>query len=252
MILSEIIKIMEREYPKSLAYEWDNVGLLAGRPDSNIKTVLLTLDVTPAVVSEAVACGAELIISHHPLIFSGIKSLAQTDWQSQMYAEIIKNDIAVYSAHTNLDTAERGINAYLAELFSLSGAEAVDKKTGLGRIGNIEKTDLASFCAEVKEKLSTPFLRVVGNMKKTVGRVAIGSGACSELIPEAISQGADVLLTADVKYHTAIDAEGSGIAIIDAGHYPTEIVVMDILEKLFKNTGLNIKKSKNKDIFSLL
>lgn len=252
MILSEIIRIIEAEYPTELAYEWDNVGLLAGSPERDVKKAVLTLDITPSVVDEAVDFGADLIISHHPLIFSGIKNFSETDAKNKMYAKIIRNNICVYSAHTNMDTARRGINQYLAELFELDNTEPIDKKTGLGRVGNIKKITLFEFANTVKARLNTPFLRISGNPEKEIKRVSIGSGACSELIPDSILLGADVLLTADVKYHTAIDAVSDGIAIIDAGHYPTEVVVIDMLRQLLKNTGILLKNSKNTDIFTII
>ena len=252
MILSEIIKLIENKYPKNLAYEWDNVGLLAGSPENDINTVLLTLDVTPYVVREAVNLGADLIISHHPLIFSGIKSFCETDSKTKMYTKIIRHNIAVYSAHTNMDTAPEGINQKLAELFCLTDIQPLDKATGLGRIGDIKETTLKDFAETVKNKLCTPFVKISGDPEKIIKRAAIGSGACAELADAAAADGADVLLTADIKYHNAIDSVCGGIAMIDAGHYPTEIIVMDMFEDILKNTGLQIKKSKNEDIFSII
>lgn len=251
MILSEIIKIIEAEYPKNLAYEWDNVGLLAGRADMDIKTVLVTLDITPDVVKEAKECGAELILSHHPLIFDGIKNFCENNSKTNMYIDIIRNKIAVYSAHTNMDTAPNGINQKLSELFSIKNTMPLDPETGLGRVGDIEPKPCGDFIKEVSEKLSTP-IRFSGDREKIIKRAAVGSGACADLIPNAIAGGADVFITADVKYHNAIDAVSDGLSIIDAGHYPTEIIVMDMFWELLKNTDLKIVKSKNKDIFSFI
>ncbi len=252
MILEEILNIIEENYPKTLAYSWDNVGMLAGSKKKEIKKVLLTLDVTPTVVDEAIDWGADLIISHHPLIFDGIKSFSEESSKVNMYVKIIRNNLAVYSAHTNMDRAERGINQRLSEIFGLKNTEILEDETGLGRIGDMEKTTLFEFAKTVKEKLNTPMVRVSGNPDSKISKVAIGSGGCSDLYPLAISKGADVLLTADLKYHTAIDAYFDGISIIDAGHYPTEIIVMDMFYDLLKNTGLEIRKSKNSDIFSYI
>lgn len=251
MILSEIIKIIEAEYPKNLAYEWDNVGLLAGSADMDIKTVLVTLDITPNVVKEAKECGANLILSHHPLIFEGIKNFREDNSKNNMYIDIIKNKIAVYSAHTNMDTAPNGINQKLSELFSMKNTMPLESETGLGRIGDVEPVSFDDFIKDVSEKFSTP-VKFSGNREKIIKRAAVGSGACADLIPNAIAGGADVFITADVKYHNAIDAAADGLSIIDAGHYPTEIIVMDMFCKLLKNTDLKIVKSKNKDIFSFI
>jgi len=250
MILKDIIKIIEKEYPKHLASEWDNVGLLAGKETNEIKSVLVTLDITPKVVDEAVKMNADLILSHHPLLFEGVKSFSEDNEKMNMYVKIIRNNISVYSAHTNMDTAPNGINQRLAELFDFSDIEILEEKTGLGRIGNIKEIKLKDFCRIVKEKLNTPGLRVSGNPEGIIKRVAVGSGSCSDYIPLAISKSADLMITADMKYHIAIDSVDNGISVIDAGHYPTEIIVMDMFEELLKDTGLNIKKSENKDIFS--
>ena len=252
MILKDIIKIIEKEYPKNLAYEWDNVGLLAGNDSNDIKTVLVTLDITPFVVEEAITNNAGLILSHHPLLFNGVKSFKEDNEQTNMYINIIRNNIAVYSAHTNMDTAPDGINQKLAELFGLAQIKILEPETGLGRYGDIPPVPLEIFCEIVKEKLNTPFLRVCGKLNKKIERIAIGSGSCSDLIPNALKVNSDVIITADVKYHTAIDSVNNGICIIDAGHFPTEIIVMDMFEKLLEKNEIKIIKSKNKDIFSYI
>ena len=249
MILKDIIEIIEKEYPKNLASEWDNVGLLAGKETNEIKTVLVTLDITPSVVEEAVKMNADLILSHHPLLFGGVKSFREDNEKMNMYVKIIRNNISVYSAHTNMDTAPNGINQRLAELFEFSDIEILEDETGLGRVGNIKEIKLKDFCEIVKEKLNTPNLRVSGNLDNTIKRVAVGSGSCGDYIPLAIKKGADLMITADMKYHIAMDSVDNGISVIDAGHYPTEIIVMDMFENLLKDTGLKIKKSENKDIF---
>lgn len=249
MILKDIIEIIEKEYPKNLASEWDNVGLLAGKETNEIKSVLVTLDITPNVVDEAVKMNADLILSHHPLLFGGIKSFREDNEKMNMYVKIIRNNISVYSAHTNMDTAPNGINQRLAELFEFSDIEILEEETGLGRVGNIKEIKLKDFCKIVKEKLNTPNLRVSGNLDNTIKRVAVGSGSCGDYIPLAIKKGADLMITADMKYHIAMDSVDNGISVIDAGHYPTEIIVMDMFENLLKDTGLKIKKSENKDIF---
>lgn len=251
MILKDIIKIIENEYPKNLAMQWDNVGLLAGNEENEIKTVLLTLDITPKVVEEAIKINADLILSHHPLLFEGVKCFAENNPKMNMYAKIIRNNISVYSAHTNMDTAPNGINQKLAELFGFSDIEVLEDETGLGRIGNIKEIKLKDFLNTVKEKLNTPNLKIAGNVESKIKRVAVGSGSCGDIIPEAIKKGADLMITADVKYHIALDSD-SFISVADAGHYPTEIIVMDMFENLLKDKDLIIKKSENKDIFSYI
>lgn len=256
MKLKDIIKIIETEYPPKLAYEWDNPGLFYGNPDSDIKKAVVTLDVTPSVIEEAKKQDAELILSHHPFTMGGLKTLADNSMHSDMVKEIVKNEIAIYSAHTNMDTAKNGINQKLAELFELENCEILDKNPdfcdcGLGRVGVLKnEIMLYDFCEVVKEKLNTPFVRVCGENKK-VRKIAVASGSCSEFVPLAISKGADVIITGDMKYHNCIEFVYDGIAIIDAGHFPTEIIVVDMFEELLKDTNVEIIKSEIKDIFKV-
>lgn len=254
MKLKEIIEIIEKEYPRELAYEWDNPGLFFGKADNEIKKVIVTLDVTPEVVEQAISQNAQLILSHHPMVMSGVKTLSDGSMISCMIEKIVKNNISIYSAHTNMDTAKNGINQKLAELFGLENVEILEQDKpyddcGLGRIGDLSKeTDLYAFCEVVKEKLNTPFVRVCRENRK-IKRVAVASGSCSEYVPTAIKKGADVIITADMKYHHCIEFVFDGISIIDAGHYPTEIIVKDMFSDLLKDCGVEIVKANVSDIF---
>ena len=256
MKLNEIIKIIEKEYPPELAYEWDNSGLFFGDLQKEISCVLVTLDVTPEIINEAIENKAELILSHHPVLMDGVKTLSDNSMQSEMLLSLVKNDIAVYSAHTNMDTAAFGINQKLAELFELCDIVVMENDKpypdcGLGRVGNLKtKMRLFDFCEVVKEKLNTPFVRVSGEDRE-INRVAFASGSCGEYIPSAIKKGAKVIVTADIKYHHAIEYVHDGIAIIDAGHYPTEIIVMDMFNDLLKDLDVKVIYSKNQDIFKV-
>ena len=203
MKLKEIIKLIESEYPIELAYEWDNSGLFYGHIEKDIKKVIVTLDITCDVVEQAIQNGAQLILAHHPFVMSGIKTLADNSMHAKMIEMIIKNDIAVYSAHTNMDTAKNGINQKLAELFGLTYIEVLEQDKpyidcGLGRIGVLkEEMTLEAFSKLTAQLLKTPFVRVSGE-KKTVKKIAIASGSCSEYVPTAIKKGSDVIITADM------------------------------------------------------
>ena len=252
MRVFEIEKIIEKEFPPETAYEWDNVGLLLGRHDAEISKVLVALDVTPETAEEAKACGAELILAHHPILFGGTKRITDESEEGKMLLDLVENRICVYAAHTNCDVGVRGLNTYLAALFGLSEVEFLEEN-GLGRIGNIKKAvTLADFAEEVKRKLRTPHVRAGGDLTRLVRRVAVGSGACADSIPRAMSKGADVMLTADMKYHEMLNAVHSGICVLDAGHYPTEAVVTDIFGKLLEGKGLEVVKSKEADVFKYL
>ena len=252
MRLYEIAELIEREFPLEDAYEWDNCGLLLGDRNRDIKTVLLSLDVTPSVLEEAKNCGAELILSHHPILFGGAKRITSDTAEGKTVMSLLENKIAVYAAHTNCDVGKNGINARLAELFGLCGAEPLEEN-GLGRIGNLEKPlTLLEFAESTKLILNTPFVRICGDKTATLSRVAVASGACADSIPRAAEKGAEVIVTADMKYHEMLDYSELGIAIIDAGHYPTENIVKDIFYGILKDTGLTLVKSANPDIFQLV
>ena len=252
MKLKDIIKIVEENYLPCLAYDWDNSGLFFGDIEKEIKKVLVTLDVTPNIINQAIENGADMILSHHPIMMDGIKSLADGTMLSDMIINAVKNDICIYSAHTNMDTAKNGINQKLAELFNLEDICVLENDKpfddcGLGRIGSLKnEISLVDFCELVKEKLNTPFVRVCGDDRK-IKKVAVASGSCSEYVPTAIKKGADVIITADMKYHHCIEFVYDGIAIIDAGHFPTENIVKDMFGEIL--TDVEVISADNEDIF---
>ena len=252
MKLKKIAEIIEKEFPLSDAYDWDNCGLLIGDENRDIKTVLLALDVTEDAVLQAKKAGAELILSHHPLIFGGVKRITSESSEGRIITGLIRNNISAYAAHTNCDRGKNGINAYLAELFELEGAEPLEED-GLGRYGDLKKElCFSELCELTKDKLKTPFLRVCGKEWAKIGRLAVASGACSESIPTAIRKGCDAIITGDIKYHQMLDYENGEICIIDAGHYPTEAVVTEIFEKLLSGYGLTLVKAESSDVFRLV
>lgn len=252
MNLGKITEIIEKEFPLSCAYDWDNCGLLLGDNERDIKTVLLSLDVTEAVAKEAKNIGADLILSHHPILFDGTKKITGDTPEGRTILTLLENNTCVYSAHTNCDVAKNGINARLATLFDLSDTEFLEDD-GLGRVGNLKNPmSFADFALFTKNVLNTPFVRICGDKRAQISRIAVASGACADSIPTAVKKGAQVIVTADMKYHDMINYSQMGIFIIDAGHYPTEIVVIDIFYDLLSHTGLNLIKSKNPDIFEFI
>ena len=257
MKANEIIKIIENFCPQNLAYDWDNVGLLCGDGEKDIKSVFVTLDTNLTTVREAISKKADMIISHHPILLGGIKRIDYTTAEGQMIRLLIENNIPLLAAHTNMDTAKGGINDRLAEMFDLCDIEILEQHTsdpsvGLGRIGKLKKAvPFKTFSKMCSEILNTP-VRAAGDENKQISTVAVASGSCSEIIPLAKQKGADAIVTGDLKYHNTIDMTYLDICIIDAGHYPTEICVMDIFEEILKGTNLNIIKSENKDIFKFI
>ncbi|MBR5808977.1 MAG: Nif3-like dinuclear metal center hexameric protein [Clostridia bacterium] len=250
MKINDIIEKLEKEFPKELAYEWDNVGLLVGDRDREVKTVVTCLDVTKDTIEFAKNAGAELIISHHPVLFSPINRINGDTKTGRLLMDIIENKIAVFSAHTNCDKAENGINARLAELFDLKDVEALEED-GLGRIGNLkEPMAFCQFAKLVEEKLSVK-VRFCGDTKKTVSKVAICSGSGGDVLATAMEKGADVLITGDTKYHQMLDSEND-INVIDAGHFGTEIIVTEIFAEILCDMGIQVFWQDTEDVFKYL
>lgn len=260
MKAQEIIEFFDQLYPPEFAESWDNVGLLCGDSQKEIKKIFVTLDITLQTVKEAVAWGADMIISHHPILFHGIKQVDFKQEEGKIIVQLIQHQMVVYAAHTNLDMAPHGINRALAELFELRHVEVLEedkrnKLFGTGHIGVLEKqTTLKEFAVRAKVLLSTPFVRVCGDLEQKVQTVAIVSGSGSDWISNAIQKGADVFVTADLKYHEALDAVAGGLCMIDAGHFPTERIVMELFQKKIEQQlkGLEILHSNQRDIFQLI
>ena len=253
MNVKSIIERIEAFAPLCLSSEWDNPGFLCGDKTKDSKRVLLALDVNLNTIGEAIENKCDMIISHHPMFFKGLKSIDFSTPEGKAVELLIKNDICVFSAHTNMDAAENGINQKLAELFKLSDIkilEPIDEKTGIGRLGTLPQEMTAEdFSKLVKEKLDTPFVRVSG--EKNIKKLAICSGSGAEYFCLAKENGCDALLTADVKYHNAIEAKENGICLIDAGHFPTEKIVCDIFKEILADLPIELIISKDKDIFKV-
>lgn len=234
--VNDLVELLEELMPSNLAEDWDNVGLMLGRKGKTVKRILLALDLSKEVVEQAVAQKIDLIITHHPAIFKKLKRVVDNDWQQDLLLTLAENGIAVYSAHTNLDCVSTGVNDVLAKLLKLEDTEILDDSNGLGRIGVVEETSLTEYAQVVKNALKADYV-VVGDAGKQVHKVAVCGGAGSDLIDLALAKGADTLVTGDVKYHSAQQAVFSGLNIIDAGHQPTELPV---LEKLADRLSLRL------------
>lgn len=256
--VKDIIEIIERAAPLDLQYSWDNSGFLCGNINKEVKKLYLTLDVNMYTVDEAVSCGADMILAHHPILFRGANNINFDTPQGYVLKELIKNDIALYATHTPMDCAKGGINDVLADKLGITNKKIIEKNDkyegcGLGRYGELESAvTLREFAQRVKSALKTPFVRVCGDLDTIIRKAAVGGGACDDLIPAAKSLGVDVMVTADMKYHISMDNVESGICVIDAGHYPTENFVIEIFEELLKNADTELIKSTETDVFKII
>lgn len=220
---SEILKALERHFPSELAYEWDNVGLMVGTMNKEVSTILVTLDVTKDTLKEAIRLDADLIISHHPLIFSPLKRLHLDTYKGALIEGLIKHDIAVFSAHTNYDLANGGMNDMLAGRLGLretTHLEATDPDHGIGRIGSLPgPLSIEAAIKHIKQALQIDHARYIGNKKdKTVRTVAISGGSGADHAVAAKKKGADLYVTGDVSYHEAHDMMQLGLRALDVGH----------------------------------
>ncbi len=229
MRYEEVLEIIEKIAPPDLAEPWDNSGIQI-RTGIEINRILVCLEITDAVIDEAENGGYDFIISHHPLIFDPLRSIdvcsadAAAARQSQLACRLIKAGIGVYSAHTSFDNAPEGNNVYAARL--LGACDITGPGPGLeGSLGTLkEKTDLAGFCKTVGEALGLEkgYIKTVGPMSTAVSRIAVCTGAGGIFIDAALREGADVLVTGDLKFDQAQKALHHGLCVIDAGHYGTE------------------------------
>lgn len=247
--VSEITKIIEGLAPRELAEAWDNVGLLIGRENRIINKILICLDVTESVIREAVSLGAEMIISHHPVIFGGINNIREDIPPGGKLFTLIKENICVYCAHTNLDFADGGLNDFCADLLELSDLHK-DSVISKLRIGILKsEMNLNEFMLYTMSKLSVSNIRIIGsdnlNNIKNVKHVAISTGAYyRELLPALIKERPDVLITGEIKHHDALELEEYGLCAIDAGHYGTEQPALRLLETCLQRLQVSVYISK--------
>ena len=241
MLCKEIIQVIEAAYPREAALDFDNVGLLAGRTEKEVKRVYIALDATDAVIDRAVEARADMLITHHPLIFSPLKKVTDEDFVSRRVVKLIQNDISYYAMHTNYDVL--GMAELAEKILGIRNTEVLDitmekdgKPEGIGRIGELEKPmTLEECCVYVKHKLNLGSLKVFGDMQAEVSRLAISPGSGKTAIAAAIVKGADVLVTGDIGHHDGLDAVEQGLCVIDAGHYGTEYIFIDDMRRFLED-----------------
>ena len=229
----DILQYIETLAPADLKLDWDNVGLLCGSRSNAVTKVLVALDPFEGVCREAAQWGAELIVTHHPLIFQPLPRITDETSIGRAVQILCANGISAINAHTNLDCASGGVNDTLAAKLGLTDVQTVPgDNEQLLRMGQVETQTLEHFLGHVKASLGCEGLRYVSS-GNPVGKVAVGGGSCGGAIPVAAAAGCDTFVTADIKYNQFWDASDLGINLIDAGHFHTENpVVAVVAEKL--------------------
>ncbi len=256
MKCSEICELLERKYPPEYACDWDNVGLLAGRRDKEVKRVLLALDVTDETVSMAAEMDADMLITHHPMLFAPIKRVTADDMNGRRLIQLIRHDVSYYAMHTNYDTC--GMADLAAQLMGLTECtvlEEVKDGEGIGRVGKLARKMTLKECAEqVKRAYQIPSVRIFGDPDMQVELAAICPGAGKSTAKEALRFRCDVYITGDIDHHTGIDAVDMGLCIIDAGHYGIEHIFMEDVKAYLEGStaGLQIQCVPVKYPFAVL
>lgn len=237
--VKDIANAIEEFAPCSLQEVYDNTGLQVGNPDMSVSAALLCLDVTEDILDEAKRRECNLIVSHHPLLFGGLKSVTGRDAVQRIVIRAIKENIAIYSAHTNLDSTWNGVSHEIAHTLKLKDIEVLSPKddnerAGLGVIGNISPLPKLEFLRKLKELFKVKSLRFSSQSPQlVVRRVAICGGAGISLINEAKRSNADVLVTGDVKYHEFV-SHANDILIADIGHYESELCTKKIFSRIIR------------------
>ena len=236
MKVKDIIKVIEEFAPLSVQEGWDNSGLCVGSPEDEVTSVLLALDCTPALVDEAVACGADMIVTHHPLMFSGLKKISSDDMVGKAVIKAIKAGISIYAAHTNADKVLEGVSGAMAARLGLKNVTVLDpdgEETGLGAVGDLpEPISAEQAAALVKEKFALKSMKASKPVDGMISRVAMCGGSGGSLIAAARKSGAQLYISGDISYHNFFTPEG--FMIMDIGHYESEIEIVDILFSLIK------------------
>lgn len=255
MRIADIIRRMENYAPTSLAEDYDNVGLLLGDDMREVTSVLLTLDVDFDVAREAAECGANLIVSHHPLIFNPIKKMTADSAEGRCLMFLAENKISVYSAHTNLDSAEGGLCDLMAAMLGIEDTSPVlpgAEGEGLGRVGLLpEDMTMGELCERVMEVYKLEHIRFVGEESDIVRRAALCSGSGMSLTADVLKADADVFITGDIKYGAAREAYASGLNLIEVSHYDSEIFAPLIFEKILGDDVKTHISNANRDIFNI-
>ena len=226
--VADILAFLDTLAPRSLKMDWDNCGLLCGRPGREVHRILVALDPFDTVIDEAIRVKADLLVTHHPLIFrNGLMAVNEDTEAGRCVLKLVENGIAAINAHTNLDIAPGGINDVLAQTLGLNGIETTGEE-GLLRRGAVPAQPLPQFLAHVKQALGCDGLRYVDG-GRPVATVAVGGGACADEMEEALAAGCNTFVTSDVKYNQFRTAFQLGLNLIDAGHFHTENPAMPVL-----------------------
>ena len=247
MKAKQIASVIESFAPLDTQESWDNAGFCIGSPEQEVHGVLVGFDCTPDLVDEAVSLGADMIVTHHPLIFNGLKRIDPDDFVGSAVIKAIRGGIAVYAAHTNADKAEGGVTALMAARLDLRNVQPL-VPSNLAQIGDLPQPMApADFLAMAKDAFGLKVLRYSGEGRPQIRRVALCGGSGSEFVGDARSVGADAFLTGDISYHRYL--VDKSMLILDVGHYESEVAIVDkflsLLKDNFPTFAIHTSKKNN-------
>ena len=256
MTVSELVELLEEDVPSKDALDWDNVGLLVGDLGWPVSSVYVALDATDEVIDHAIEKGADMIITHHPLVFPTVNRVVANDFIGRRIIKMVEHHIACYAMHTNFDIHRMGALAEkrleLGHTIALDPCEIdgeYDVNVGIGRIGSLldHPSTLKEYATKVRQAFQLPYVRVYGDEDQVIRTVAISPGSGKSEIVPAIKAGADVLITGDIDHHNGIDAVARNLSIIDAGHYGIEHIFIEYVSMFLKGrTGIDIYEEEVK------
>ena len=256
--LKDVLNLLESVSPAGLAEPWDNSGLQVGSPSQEVGAIFLSLDPTLKALQRAIDAHAQMLLTHHPLIFKPISHINVQSFPGDIIVKAIKNDVAIACAHTNLDASIGGVNDILADLLGLEHVEVLKENfdaegpVGIGRIGDLKNPlPLDSVLREISRIFRLDHLKVVGGKDVSVRRLAVVGGSGGSFLAEAYEKGADLFLTGDITHHVALDAENLGLVLVDGGHFSLENAAFRIfgahLQKLFKAKKWDVSVKMDKE-----
>lgn len=237
LTVQQVYDFINKRAPFETQLAFDNSGLLVGHPDKAVTGIHFALDVTNKVIDEAVSNGANLIVTHHPMMFSPIKRLVETDHQAHLLCRMIREGISLISAHTNLDQAPGGINDVLAQRIGLTDIVG----EGFVRVGTLSSPMTAGKLAMTIGEALGDVVRVMGDPSAMITKVGMCSGSGADEWPAAAAMGAQAFLTGEAKHHIALEASDAGVVILEAGHHATEEPGIFALADALQNSELVVK-----------
>ncbi len=244
MRTAEFLEWAESRWPRELAETWDNPGLISGNLDQEHKNVLVTVDITHEVVDEAIAKNCSLVVAHHPLLMGGLDTVREDLYKGRLLAHAIRNEIALFSAHTNADVVKNGVSDSLARAIGIQDAIALDgSHVGHGRVGKVKPTTLNDFLGKLKASLpeTNRGISFIGDLNQNIESVAVVAGSGMSFVDQV---KADVFITSDVKHHPALDFKQQSLirpqSLIEISHYAAESVWLEVLADELAGIGLEV------------